>query len=133
LERKLFAVDTGDYGAKPERKALKEWTDKIRSHVNNEIKEFLEGDQSNLAIFELGEITNTKASLRLTEMYLSAIMSWGRENRRARQVLIVLEEAHTIVPEVMGSGFDADTQFVVSSSALQFPETPCKRTGSAEG
>lgn len=27
---------------------------------------------------------------------------------------MVLEEAHTIVPEVFGSGFDANTQFVVS-------------------
>jgi hypothetical protein len=114
LERKLFDVETGEYGAKNEKKALKEWIDKIRNHANNEIKEFLENDQTNLAIFELGEITNTKASLRLTELYLSAIMAWARAHRRARQVLIVLEEAHTIVPEVFGSGFDADTQFVVS-------------------
>ena len=28
--------------------------------------------------------------------------------------MIVLEEAHTIIPEVFGSGFDADTQYVVS-------------------
>ncbi|MEF2549113.1 hypothetical protein VQ045_18310 [Aurantimonas sp. E1-2-R+4] len=47
-------------------------------------------------------------------MYLSTIMEWARDNRRARQVLIVLEEAHTIVPEIFGSGFDSDTQFVVS-------------------
>ena len=68
----------------------------------------------NLALFELPEITNTKATLRLTELYLSTIMAWAREHRRARQVMIVLEEAHTIVPETFSSGFDSDTQWVVS-------------------
>jgi uncharacterized protein len=41
-------------------------------------------------------------------------MSWARENRRARQIMIVLEEAHTIIPETFSSGFDSDTQWVVS-------------------
>ena len=46
-------------------------------------------------------------------MYLSAIMDWARNNRKAQQILIVLEEAHTIIPEAYGSGFDNDTQWVV--------------------
>ncbi len=75
-----------------------------------------------LGIFELPEITNTKATLRATELYLSSIMEWARNNRRARRVLIVLEEAHTIIPETMGAGFDNDTQWIVgriSQIALQ--------------
>ena len=114
LEQKLFAVETGAYGATAEKKALKAGIDALRVSTAHQIKDFLESEDDNLAIFELAEITNTKASLRLTELYLSSIMDWARENRRARQVLIVLEEAHTIVPEVHGSGFDFDTQFVVS-------------------
>jgi hypothetical protein len=46
-------------------------------------------------------------------MYLSAIMDWARKNRKAQQILIVLEEAHTIIPEGYQSGFDSDTQWVV--------------------
>ncbi len=114
LESRLFAVDTGEYGAKNEKKALKEGIDALRKSTSEQVSRFLEGEEGNLAVFELAEITNTKATLRLTELYLSTIMAWAREHRRARQVLIVLEEAHTIVPEVFGSGFDADTQFVVS-------------------
>ena len=41
-------------------------------------------------------------------------MSWARQHRRARQIMVVLEEAHTIVPETHGAGFDYDTQWVVS-------------------
>src|SRR3990167_3136906 len=65
---------------------------------------------------------NTKATLKATELYLSSIMDWARKNRRARRILIVLEEAHTIIPETIGSGFDYDTQWVVgriSQIALQ--------------
>jgi len=114
LEQKLFDAETGEYGAKAEKKALKVGIDKLRASTEIQIDKFLKDDKANLAIFEPADITNTKASLRLTELYLSTIMDWCRKNRRARQVLIVLEEAHTIVPEVFGSGFDADTQFVVS-------------------
>lgn len=114
LEAKLFAAETGQYGAGAEKKALKDAMDGLRVSTKAEITAFLEGDDHNLAVLELAEITNTKASLRLTELYLSTIMDWARSHRRARQVLLVLEEAHTIIPETHGSGFDYDTQWVVS-------------------
>lgn len=39
-------------------------------------------------------------------------MNWARQHRRARQIMLVLEEAHTIIPETFGAGFDYDTQWV---------------------
>ena len=114
LEKKLFNVETGTYGAPAEKKALQAGMDALRGAAEKQIDEFLKDKDNHLAIFELGEITNTKATLRLTELYLSTIMRWAQAHRRQRQVLIVLEEAHTIVPEVFSSGFDANTQFVVS-------------------
>jgi uncharacterized protein len=63
-----------------------------------------------LAILELTEISNTKATLRITELYLSTIMAWAGKHRQARKILIVLEEAHTIIPEHFSSGFDSETQ-----------------------
>jgi hypothetical protein len=113
LEAKLFAAETGAYGAGAEKKALKDAVDGLRASTAQQVESFLAGND-NLAILELREITNTKASLRLTELYLSTIMGWARNHRRARQIMIVLEEAHTIVPETGGSGFDYDTQWVVS-------------------
>jgi uncharacterized protein len=113
LEAKLFAAETGAYGAGAEKKALSASLKGMHATIEPQIAEFLSGE-SNLAIFELADIANTKASLRLTEMYLPAIMSWARKHRKARQILIVLEEAHTIIPETHGAGFDYDTQWVVS-------------------
>lgn len=114
LEEKLFAAETGDYGAKKEKAILKKATDDLRTQTEGQVDTFLRDGTKNLAIFELAEIANTKATLRLTELYLSSIMSWARKHRHARQIMLVLEEAHTIVPEVYGAGFDYDTQWVVS-------------------
>jgi uncharacterized protein len=113
LAKLLFAVETGEYGAGKEKAALKAFLDKLRPDVSRQVTDFLTDDQKRLGIFELTEITNTKATLRTTELYLSAIMEWARANRKAKQILIVLEEAHTIIPEAYGSGFDNETQWVV--------------------
>lgn len=113
LEQKLFAVETGTYGAPAEKAALKAFLDSIKPQIALQIDEFLSQDEQRLGIFELAEITNTKATLRTTELYLSAIMDWARKHRNIEQILIVLEEAHTIIPENYSSGFDAETQWVV--------------------
>ncbi len=122
LDEKLFAVETGEFGAKKEKEALKKFVNEIRDPVGKNVEQFLSSPGASLGVFELPEITNTKATLRATELYLSSIMDWARKNRRARKILVVLEEAHTIIPETAGSGFDYDTQWIVgkiSQIALQ--------------
>lgn len=114
LDEKLFDVETGSYGAGAEKRALREEMDKLRDETKTKVAEFLESDENYFTIFELAEITNSAATLSLTELYLSAIMDWARKHRQARKILIVLEEAHTIVPESTGSGFDFGTQWIVS-------------------
>jgi DNA helicase HerA-like ATPase len=56
-------------------------------------------------------------------MYLSSVFEWPRRFRRSRRVLVVLEEAHTIVPESSLFGrFDKETESVlgrISQIALQ--------------
>jgi len=113
LEDALFAVETGTFGAKPERAALQKFLEEIKPEIKTQIESFIIDGEKRLGVFELTEITNTNATLKTIEMYLSTIMDWARKNRKAQQILIVLEEAHTIIPEVYGSGFNADTQWVV--------------------
>lgn len=113
LEQKLFDAETGEFGAKGEKKALRTFLETVRENVRGRTKAFLEADDKQLTILELSEVTNTRATLRTTELFLSEIMSWARQHRKERSVLIVLEEAHTIIPETAGAGFDYDTQWVV--------------------
>lgn len=113
IEGLLATVDAYGFRAGDEKKKLRTLLDEVRDETEKTIKEFLTDEKSHLAIFELADISNSKAGLRLTEIYLSAIMNWAREHRKARQIIICLEEAHTIVPEAFGSGFDGETKWVV--------------------
>ncbi|TNE59795.1 MAG: DUF87 domain-containing protein [Alphaproteobacteria bacterium] len=114
LEEAIFAAETGDYGGGREKKVLNEFVTKIKDSVHLTITSFLEDERQSVGVLALTEISNTKATLRLTELYLSSIMEWARKNRKARRILLVLEEAHTIIPETAGAGFDHTTQWVVS-------------------
>lgn len=111
-EDAIFAVETGAYGAGKEKAALKDFVDRIRPRIERQVEEFLEGDGC-ISVLELAEITNTKASIRTTELFLSSLMASARKNRRKHRILIVLEEAHTIVPETGGSGMDYESKWVV--------------------
>lgn len=71
LEAKLFAVETGKYGGQEEKPVLKKAVDELRIQTEVQVDTFLREDGKNLAIFELAEIANTKATLRLTELYSS--------------------------------------------------------------
>lgn len=113
LEKLLAFVDAYGFKAGDEKKKMGSLLKELRDETATAIADFLTSDDHSIAIFELPEISNSKAGLRLTEIYLSAIMNWAKEHRRARQVLICLEEAHTIVPEPYGSGFDGETKWVV--------------------
>ena len=114
IEGLLATIDAYGFKAGDQKKRLRALLDEIRADTKAAIDAFLTDENCHLAIFELAEISNSKAGLRLTEIYLSAIMNWAREHRRARQIVICLEEAHTIVPEAFGSGFDGDTKWVVT-------------------
>lgn len=117
LDEKLFAVDSGEFKAGKEKIALKQFTEGIIEDVRKSVDGFLRPEGGAIGVFELPEITNTKAMLRATELYLSCIMEWAKTHRQARQILVVLEEAHTIIPESSGSGFDFDTQWIVGRIA----------------
>ena len=86
LEKNFFAVDTGEFGAKKEKEVLKTFVDGLRADTLKQVTAFVEGNDTNLAVLELAEITNTKATLRMTELYLSSIMQWARANRKAHQI-----------------------------------------------
>jgi uncharacterized protein len=119
----VAAIETGEFAAGKEKKALEDWEKKVRAEVAETVKAFLEAKGPAVGLFELPDIANTRATLRATELYLSAIFQWARLNRRRRSILLVLEEAHTVIPEIGFYSRDrGETQAVVgrmSQIALQ--------------
>lgn len=112
FDARIFETDVGGFKKADEKVDLEGAFKKLQSKVDERVDKFLERTDVNLAHFAFNDVVNTKASLRITEMFLSSIMRWARNNRKRRRIMIVLEEAHTIIPEV-NSSQDKDTQRVV--------------------
>lgn len=118
LESHMFEIETGKYKGEEGKKALASWMDQIRPTIDRRVADFLRSEGGALGVFELPEIANTRATLQATELYLSAVFAWARRNRRARRILVVLEEAHTVIPETAFFGFDkSETHAVVGRMA----------------
>ncbi len=108
LEQKLMDVETGQYGAGAEKKALKTFSDKLREDVRKSVRDFLtdKTDQTRVGLIQLEEISNTQATLYITELFMTCLLHFAKENKDCPRVLIVVEEAHTVMPEpsTMGLG-----------------------------
>lgn len=118
LGQRLHDVETGNYRASNEKKVLKEFTDKLRQDIDGSVAEFM-NDPSYLGVFTLRSISNTKATIQATEIYLTSLFKYARENTENRRpILVVLEEAHTVIPEAstMGLG-DFDSKGMVAKIA----------------
>lgn len=120
LDEKQFAADTGPrYGA-DEKKVLRTFHETLRKDVYAKLKAFLQSrtPESQIGIVTLPEISNTKAMLSITELYLSLVLGHAKKFKETPRILLVLEEAHTVIPEAatMGVG-DYDSRGLVGKMA----------------
>lgn len=126
LGDKLFAVETGAYGAGEEKKALRDLRSKLYADITSRIEDFLksEHDDARVGLITLDEISNTQATLVVTELYMTCLLNYARDNPNdCPRTLVVVEEAHTVMPEptTMGLGDFASRGLVskIAQIALQ--------------
>lgn len=123
LNEKLLAAETGQYGAGKEIAELERFKQILTPEIKKMVESFIKSSDF-LGVFELSEIVNTSATIAVTELYLSQIFSYAKENRSSGQKFcLVLEEAHTIIPESQTMGtqdkFSKATIGKISQIALQ--------------
>jgi hypothetical protein len=76
----------------------------IKTEFYNSIKNFLEGEPSE-AIFELPDISNNSEIIEYTKWFFWVLFKTAKtKNSFGKRVCVVLEEAHTIVPELNSMG-----------------------------
>ncbi len=80
------------------------------------ISSFLQSDKST-AVFELPDVANTELALEFTQWFFKTLFRMARDDGcYSRRVCIVLEEAHTVVPEWNFLGIaDKASQSLVNS------------------
>lgn len=126
LGEKLFAVETGSYGAGEEKKALSDLRSKLYADIMSKIEDFLNSseDDARVGLITLDEISNTQATLVVTELFMTCLLNYARDNPEdSPRTLVVVEEAHTVMPEptTMGLGDFASRGLVskIAQIALQ--------------
>jgi len=76
----------------------------IKTEFHNSTKAFLEGQPSE-AIFELPDISNSSEIIEYTKWFFWVLFKTAKiEESFGKRVCVVLEEAHTIVPELNSMG-----------------------------
>jgi Helicase HerA, central domain len=120
LNTKLFAVEVGKDYAREEKKVLHNFRAKLKTDVGSILKKFFEDKSvdARVGVITLPDISNTKATLFITELYLSLILLYAKMYPETGRVLLVLEEAHTVIPEATTMGLaDFDSKGLVGKMA----------------
>lgn len=100
LSKNFRAIETGEYGGFKEKAAFDQFASPIEAEVATRLGNFIASSESDLGLLELTAVSNTKATLWITEQYLRSLLELGRSGRLERPVLVVVEEAHTVMPEM---------------------------------
>ncbi|WP_016778347.1 ATP-binding protein, partial [Anaerophaga thermohalophila] len=78
-------------------KAVLDLKYKIQEKLNEYINEFIESEVK-IGIFELPDLSNTSFILEFTQFFLENVFNIAKKGN-AERICLVLEEAHTVVPE----------------------------------
>lgn len=113
LEEKIAEKENESSGRYPDKSKLLGLKRAINEKLYEHVKSFIEAEK-NISIFELPELSNTMFVLEFTQLFLDSVFSYAKKNKGQR-ICIVLEEAHTIIPE---TNFLGDLGDYGSSKAL---------------
>lgn len=107
------------FGNKQDKEKLKKADEFIKSTLNTALEEFLKSKENRISIFELPDVSNTTSILEYTRQLFKALFEIAKLNRCFdHKVCVVLEEAHTVIPEWNFVGIsDKSSQSLLNSIA----------------
>ena len=85
-----------------DKSKLLDYKARIQKKLSEKVKEFMD-KENNLGILELPDLSNTSFILEFTQMLLESVFLFAKTNLGAK-ICIVVEEAHTVIPETTSLG-----------------------------
>jgi len=113
------SIELDKFANQQNKERLKGADDLIKKILNDSLVAFLQKEDSNLCIFELPDVSNTTNILEYTRQVFKALFLIAKTQRCfGHKVCIVLEEAHTVIPEWNFVGItDKSSQSLLNSIA----------------
>lgn len=107
------------FGNQQEKEKLKRADEFIKSTLKIALETFLQSEESRISIFELPDVSNTASILEYTRQLFKALFGIAKSQKCFNhKVCIVLEEAHTVIPEWNFVGIaDKSSQSLLNSIA----------------
>ena len=91
----------------------------IKKFIRDEIEFFIDKSNENINVFELPDVSNTTGIFDYTRYFFKVLFEIAKERQiinKAEKICVVLEEAHTVIPEWNFSGSsDKASQNLVNS------------------
>jgi len=93
---------------------------KVFESISEKIELFLKDENNKLSLFELPEVENTSGVMMYTQVFFRALFKLAKTNNNyGKRVCLVLEEAHTIIPEWNSAGISEKVSQPLINSIAQ--------------
>ena len=114
-----LAQENAKFSNQRDQKIIRQAEREIKLYFGNAIKVFLEGDSSKV-VFELSDISNNSSNLEYTRWFFWVLFHIAKDkNNYGKRVCVVLEEAHTIIPEINSMGVSDNASKATVNSIAQ--------------
>jgi hypothetical protein len=88
-----------EFANKRDKKVIADTTKVLKDLFYEAVKKFMQSDKA-IALFELPDVSNTTGILEYTKWFFRGLFQIARQDANfGKQVCVVLEEAHTVIPE----------------------------------
>ena len=103
-----------------DKRLIKESNDEITKILSESLKNFISDQNQMVTIIELPDVSNSQNILEYTKRLFKELFKIAKDNKGAmKKICIVLEEAHTVIPEWNFSGESNRTSQNVLNSIAQ--------------
>ena len=106
-----------------DRNYVNELEKQIVNHIKNKLRDFINIEHTNnICLFELQELSNTEVSLEYTKFFFKALFDLAKDENMFsidKKGCIVLEEAHTVIPEWNTAGGNDKTSSKLTNTIAQ--------------
>jgi len=91
--------ELGEYSNKQNKPEIAKRMKAIQAEFSKAIEDYLTG-KANLILFELPDVSNTTSILEYTRWFFHVLFDMAKKHKNfGKRVCVVIEEAHTVVPE----------------------------------
>jgi hypothetical protein len=94
-----LSTELEKFGNQQDKQLIAKKTQVLKETFYEAVKEFMQSDKP-IALFELPDVSNTTGILEYTKWFFRGLFQTARQDANfGKQVCVVLEEAHTVIPE----------------------------------